>query len=388
MKIYFNLLITLLFFFSSNGFNQEFIKVGLFTSSKISLIELKGNEISYFVKADNYSFFIPENSEIQISSSTNRVNLSSGSFNLGVFQKIEIDIGNNQGVVLKPLKPNYPENKYTEKLLISSYQGKLTIVNKLTKENYVVGVLRGEIGFDKPFNSYLVMAILAQTYAEGYNSRHRSEGFNLCDQTHCQVFKGYFDYKPYHDAAYLSKNKIILDANRNIIEGLFHSNCGGITQKSGDVWKNNLNYCVSVIDSFCINERNSKWSKTFSLYDFYLKLNLPYEEDSAKHFDYCNNIVSINDNRQKEITINNRKINTVFMRAQLNLKSDWFDVKCQNDSIVINGRGFGHGVGLCQEGCIAMAKQGCNEEEIINFYFKDVIIEDKKKSNAIINLLK
>jgi stage II sporulation protein D len=64
----------------------------------------------------------------------------------------------------------------------------------------------------------------------------------------------------------------------------------------------------------------------------------------------------------------------------LNLKSDWFDISCTGDSVFINGKGFGHGVGLCQEGAIEMAKQGCNEEEIIQYYFRNVIINERKKN--------
>jgi stage II sporulation protein D len=358
---------------------QQQIKIGLFRSSELNIIEIKSSEETIKVKADNIFFSLPINSTVLISAISNEVSIFTGNFNLGKFKKVEIEIRDNAGMTLKPVSPDYPENKYTEILLISAKQSKLSIINKLTTVNYIVGVLRGEIGYDKPFNCYVVMAILAQTYAEGYHSRHRIDNFNLCDQTHCQVFKGYFKYAPYHQAAELAKNKIVLDANGNIIEGLFHSNCGGKTQNSEDVWRNDLSYCKSIDDSFCLNQKNSKWTKSFSIYDFCLKLNIPFNTAQTNDFDFCSKIQLKNEAREKEILIGNKTINTIYVRTQLNLKSDWFDISCTGDSVLINGKGFGHGVGLCQEGAIEMAKQGCNEEEIIQYYFRNVVINERKK---------
>jgi stage II sporulation protein D len=379
MKFILTLTLTILI---SNCFKvnaQQKIKIGLYRNSVISIIEIKSNDEIIKVKADNTFFSLPINSKLLISAKMNGVSLYIGDFNLGQFKQIEIEMSENAGMSLKPIAPDYPENKYCEMILISAKQNKLSIINKLTMVNYIVGVLRGEIGYDKPFNSYMVMAILAQTYAEGNYSRHRTENFNLCDQTHCQVFKGYFKYEPYHQAAELAKNKIVLDANGYIIEGLFHSNCGGKTQNSGEVWRNDLSYCKSVNDSFCLIQKNSKWTKSISIYDFCLKLNIPYSASQTADFSFCNNIQLKNDAREKEIFICKKTFNTIFIRTQLNLKSDWFDLSCTGDSVLISGKGFGHGVGLCQEGAIEMAKQGCNEEEIIYYYFKNVLINERRK---------
>jgi stage II sporulation protein D len=380
MKFILTLTLTLLISICFKVNAQQQIKIGLYRNSILNTIEIKSNDEVINVKADNTYFTLPVNSNLLISAKSNAVTLSAGNFNLGQFKQVEIEISENAGMRLKPVSPDYPENKYTEILLISAKQNKLSIINKLTTVNYIVGVLRGEIGYDKPFNSYIVMAILAQTYAEGYNSRHRIENFNLCDQTHCQVFKGYFKYAPYHQAAELAKNRIVLDASGNIIEGLFHSNCGGKTQNSEDVWRNDLSYCKSINDSFCLNQKNSNWSKSFSIYDFCLKLNIPYNISQTADFDFCNNIQFKNDAREKEIFIGKKTFNTIYIRTQLNLKSDWFNLTCAGDSVLISGKGFGHGVGLCQEGAIEMAKQGCNEDEIIHYYFRNVEINERKKT--------
>ena len=68
------------------------------------------------------------------------------------------------------------------------------------------------------------------------------------------------------------------------------------------------------------------------------------------------------------------------MRSDLNLRSTFFSVYANGDSIILKGRGYGHGVGLCQEGAMVMAAKGFNYREIINFYYSGVIISDIKNA--------
>ena len=89
-----------------------------------------------------------------------------------------------------------------------------------------------------------------------------SEGFELCDQTHCQVFKGYYDYTSYKQAIQSTKNLVVLDSLKgDLAELLFHSNCGGQTCASEDVWKSTLTYCRSIRDTFCLGSQQAIWKK-------------------------------------------------------------------------------------------------------------------------------
>ena len=64
----------------------------------------------------------------------------------------------------------------------------------------------------------------------------------------------------------------------------------------------------------------------------------------------------------------------------MNLRSSFFSVTVKNDSVVINGKGYGHGVGLCQEGAMAMASAGFDYKQIIEFYYMGVRITDIKNA--------
>jgi stage II sporulation protein D len=66
----------------------------------------------------------------------------------------------------------------------------------------------------------------------------------------------------------------------------------------------------------------------------------------------------------------------------MNLRSAFFSVYAVGDSIILKGRGYGHGVGLCQEGAMMMAAKGFDYRAIINFYYSGVTISDIK--NAVI----
>jgi stage II sporulation protein D len=68
------------------------------------------------------------------------------------------------------------------------------------------------------------------------------------------------------------------------------------------------------------------------------------------------------------------------IRSDLNLKSTFFSVFTEGDSVILKGRGYGHGVGLCQEGAMVMASNGFKYRDIINFYYTGVIISDIKNA--------
>jgi stage II sporulation protein D len=67
------------------------------------------------------------------------------------------------------------------------------------------------------------------------------------------------------------------------------------------------------------------------------------------------------------------------LREHFNLKSTFFSCYPENEDVVITGRGFGHGVGLCKEGAMKMAKSGFNFQQIAFYYFPGIVIEEYSK---------
>ncbi len=260
---------------------------------------------------------------------------------------------------------------YDGSLRIASTNGILKLVNKVYLEEYVDDVLRAEVGKDHPFELYKVQAVVSRTYVLDNLNKHKAEFFNLCDQVHCQVYSG--KYKPndlIDSAVAVTRGEIIIYNNKPITAAFF-ANCGGQTVNSEDVWNHPLPYLRSVVDSFCTSSPGACWEKTITLNDwknYFVKKGVPFKQNDTLFFTYNQN------NRMLYYLDKQKKVPLKEMRTDLKLRSTYFSVYTNGNNVVLTGRGYGHGVGMCQEGASAMAKRGYDYKTIINYYFKGVEI--------------
>ena len=119
---------------------------------------------------------------------------------------------------------------------------------------YIAGVSESESGKkDNILEYYKVQAIICRTYALKNSGKHIKEGYNLCDQEHCQVYKGRCTNPEILLAVSKTTGIIIVDRYNQPINAAFHANCGGQTLNSEDVWSKPLDYLKSVPDTFCRN---------------------------------------------------------------------------------------------------------------------------------------
>lgn len=204
--------------------------------------------------------------------------------------------------------------------------------------------------------------------------KHAEDGFNLCDGVHCQAYKGRLTlHNTILNAARSTAGKVLTDFNSIVIVSPFHSNCGGETSSAGQVWQKDLPYLQSVEDPFCLKSSQSTWTRNI---------------DRSVWIAYINNSVSNNVNyenynfsfqvphRTKLVVINGVEINLRSVRERFLLKSAFFSVEDNGKEIHITGRGYGHGVGMCQQGAMEMARVGYTWLDILHFYFQDVKIVD------------
>jgi stage II sporulation protein D len=212
-----------------------------------------------------------------------------------------------------------------------------------------------------------------------YFDKHLNDRYNVCDNTHCQAFNGLSDDTLLNRAVLETKGQVILDKNNALIMSAFHSNCGGQTSSSEDVWLSGQPYLRSVKDPYCITSRNASWRKSFPVSDwvsFLKKSGYNENADDPSVFNF------LQDSRLPDYRTGSFSLPLRTMRIDLNLRSTFFSVYSDGDSVILKGRGYGHGVGLCQEGAMVMALKGFNYREIIGFYYYGVLISDIK--NAVI----
>lgn len=268
---------------------------------------------------------------------------------------------------------------YTGKLECKADLGTILMLNICDEDDYIAGVVLAEGGTGKGQEFYKTQAILVRTYLYKYRGKHADDGYNLCDNTHCQAFNGKCNNADIKKAVENTKGVVILDRDSNLVISAFHSNCGGETASSKDVWLTSTPYLVSVKDPYC-KTRNSEWQKTISLdqWSAFMKehgFNI-VKADNPKDFGF------LQEKRMTDYTIGSLKIPFTDIRNAFDLRSAYFSVYPGNNSVILKGRGYGHGVGLCQEGAIIMAAKGFTCRQIIDFYFHDVIITDVRHARV------
>lgn len=372
-------LITLIFLFTVKlHVCATTVKIGVLygnTLNEINAIQTTGNPQIYF---DSLLYFRTDSSfNLKISADLDSLTIFNGESKIARCKNLKI-IG-DANVVTQIKHPNFKHEKfYGGELNIVSNSGFIFILNILEIENYLPGVLEAEVGINRPPEYYKVQAIICRTYTLSHLRRHEMEDFNLCDKEHCQAYKGYSKAgTEIQKGVQKTKDIVLVDSDFNLITAAFHANCGGQTVNSEDVWNKKLDYLRSIKDTFCLREKSALWSKEFSDDSWIQKMHqvskaYKHESDSIL---FVKDFFFTQQSRKKYYDVDpNCMIPLKDMRTVLELKSTYFNTEHRNGQIILHGRGFGHGVGLCQDGAIRMSKLGYNYKSILHFYYQNVSI--------------
>lgn len=259
-------------------------------------------------------------------------------------------------------------------LAVRSYPGSLMVLNITEIEDYLPGVVRAEAGAKGPAEYFMTQAVVARTYAYRHSDRHHLDGFDLCDDTHCQVYPGIIGDSVITRACRYTAGKVIVDNDSVLIISAFHANCGGRTAPSSDVWVTAQSYLVSVTDPYCSSAANARWERPVAAAqwkEFLKSKNISFESGTQNI-----NSAPVTPDRRRSVTLYGHDVLTEDIRAAFSLKSSLFTISPSDDGVVIMGRGYGHGVGLCQDGAKAMAAKGKTYDQITAFYYPGTRITD------------
>lgn len=283
-----------------------------------------------------------------------------------------IPTSSGSSLKILPLHSGFAARTYDDALEISVMPKTLKLINLVDIEKYVGGVVLAEVGPNNPLEFNKVKTIVCRTYALGNWRRHEDEGFQLCDEVHCQVFKGKTFNPNITRAVSETAEYILVDDSARIIIAAFYSNCGGQTANSEDVWSKPVSCLRSVNDSFCLHKPHAIWEKRIpkDLWLDYIKTRYGYPvEDSV----WVKKVLNFSQPNRKVYLVNDKYfIPLKFVREDMKLKSTFFNIKDEGKNILFSGRGYGHGVGLCQEGAMRMAEKGISYIKIINYYYSTV----------------
>jgi stage II sporulation protein D len=342
--------------------------------------------ITITVQTDGYSIYsndsinlglLKKGDQVKFTINNDSVQVASLSGVSGVFSQISL-VAQDTSAWFK-LKSHIPlltkEYDYPSNVKVRILAGALLVLNNVYIQHYLPGVVYAEAGGGHLREYYKVQAIISRTYARSNGFKHEEEGFNLCDGVHCQAYRGKITGKKEIPEAVLETNDIVvIDSELNLISATFSSNCGGQTANSEQVWSKSVPYLRSVKDSYCTTQPSAYWKKEISQESWlsYLKkYKLPVEDSTC--LNYCINFQQ--PSRQACITSCNQSVYLKNLRTDMKLKSTFFSVTPgESNTVILSGRGFGHGVGLCQEGAMKMSKLGFTYEQILKHYFTGVTV--------------
>lgn len=313
----------------------------------------------------------------QMTMEGNGIRLKTFEKDMGLFYNIKmISKEPEASFKIKSLNPQSKVRTYDGdvEVMVAPDNTQFLLVNSVDLENYIAGVVESEGGRGSNLEYYKIQAILCRTYLLAQLNRHVQEGFEVCDDVHCQAYVSKASEEDILKAVFATKGQVVVDNNLNLITAAFHSNCGGQTCNSEDVWPLSKSYLKSVKDTFCTSQSQANWQRTIPLEDWkeYLKLKQgPKDKNSPL-------VTSFNQAYGRAVYLQDKglKIPLKNIRSDFKLKSTFFSIEQIGDSIKFKGRGYGHGVGLCQEGAMEMARQQYSYEYILHFYYKDVSLVD------------
>jgi stage II sporulation protein D len=260
----------------------------------------------------------------------------------------------------------------------------LQVVLTLPSERYVAAVLNAEAAPNEPTQSLQALAIVARTYALNGNHFPPQSGrlsAELCDSTQCQAMR-LGPVSPAAEQAVQATAGETLWFGARRAQAFFSQSCGGLTEDGGVVWPNlhGLPYLQSHRDPYCLRRDTAAWHAEIPLADFVLiaqtegwriPSRIVAARVAARSPSHRALRIVFTSDKGAESLISASSLRFGVGRALgwNRLRSDAYELGLRTGTMVFDGRGYGHGVGLCQSGATEMASEGNDAKAILSFYF-------------------
>ncbi len=275
--------------------------------------------------------------------------------------------------------------------------GRLALVNQLPLELYLARVLPSEMDPEHFTTEALkAQAVVARTWALKNLNRHGRFGYNFCDSTHCQVYKGRYLVSRRAERAVKETLGEVLMFQGHLAEGFYHSTCGGNTAYVHEVWGGQpVSYLGRVEDrwregnrAYCARSPFSEWTIFTSMRRLQRLMALEHWlRDGEELQDVQVDGVNFSGRVQRILLVTNQRSRVVpeeSFRRLLNqefgkskILSKYYDIEVDGQQFKLSGKGLGHGVGLCQWGARGMAQHGFAYPEILKHYFQGTSVAER-----------
>lgn len=316
--------------------------------------------------------------------------------------------------------------------------GDINVINYLSLDHYLYGVIQGEMGYHNPLESLKAQTVAARSYAMTNKGRHKSEGFDVCNVSHCQMYYGVDYEKEKTIQAVDETSGLAIWYNGKIVPAYYSKNNGGYIQNAEDVWGNETGYLKAKEDPWSpeykwtasygwedLEERItdigrikdayvSKWTDNGNVYEMTfvgttgtkkllrekVRTTLGGSTCKSLRFDVeggSGGTVVIpakvtvlgadGEEEERESIVVCGADGELYEYESLDgmlvlgddhkttLEDTETKSMASDEGITLTGYGYGHGLGMAQDSAIAMGEEGMTFEEILYFFYTDIEID-------------
>lgn len=266
--------------------------------------------------------------------------------------------------------------KYESNIIIRVKRLSSNEIDYLSLEEYIVGVLAGEMPIYFEKEAFKAQAVAARSYALKKIEYNKDNEYDVVDSVLNQVYLDNYYLKEAWQDKYLDNiNKLreivnetsleYLDYNGEVVDALFFSTSNGYTENASLVFNIDLPYLQSVTSMWDSSTSSAfRSTKKISIDEFYSSLGLEYS--NTLDFKVLRRSST---NRILNLTINGIEFTGKEVYDKLGLKSMDFSLTQDGNNIIIDTVGYGHGVGMSQYGAEGMALEGYSYKDILSHYY-------------------
>lgn len=276
-------------------------------------------------------------------------------------------------------------------------------IKELSMEEYTRGVVAAEMGAEFNIEALKAQAIAARTFAAahmdsyGGNPYHGAKGADVTDTVDCQVYMDKEDrlkswpqklagayWNKITEAVQDTEGEVLKYHGKLIMEPLYFAVSSGMTEDSKDVIGDDEPYLKSVTSSG--EEKGNKYKSVvkISYGDFINRINKTYSNSSLNYLNIRSSIQILSRTKAggvKEIKLGRNTITGIKFRSIMGLNSTNFSFNYTITSLEINCTGYGHDVGMSQNGANVMAKNGSLCNDILKHYYTGITVEQLIKTS-------
>ncbi|MEI6513657.1 MAG: SpoIID/LytB domain-containing protein [bacterium] len=277
-------------------------------------------------------------------------------------------------------------SRFHGRLLIKIVNGKLFAINDVGLESYLMGVVPSEMPSKWKVEALKAQAVAARSYTVRGQHRHEADGYDLCDGVHCQCYLGMSAERESTNEAVRLTEGIVLTSDSQIADCVYHAACGGATAASTETGFGSAQpYLIGTSDlngdnPYCAKCPRYTW--TINLTKDNIKTLLKSVKKDVGEVISLKIIAAGSSYRVQKVEIEGMSgkatVNGVSFRNCFGwdkFQSTRFTIEKNESGWLINGTGYGHGVGLCQWGANGRAEAGQTFRQILEAYYPTTKLE-------------